>query len=94
MHVSAIRRTFCGRGTAGVRNRTALGVVWDQEGDEVTPEYIQKIIDAEEATTAARYERRREIVEMVGDAARRADAMSRLEAWLRYHPEPPAAPIA
>jgi hypothetical protein len=56
---------------------------------EVAPDYIQKMVDAEEATIEARYERRREIVDIVDAAARRADAMSRLEAWLRYHPEPP-----
>jgi hypothetical protein len=54
----------------------------------MAPDYIQKMVDAEEATIEARYERRREIVGIVDAAARRADAMSRLEAWLRY-PEPP-----
>ena len=55
----------------------------------MAPDYIQKLVDAEEATISARYQRRRHIVAMVDDAARRADAMSRLDAWLRYRPEPP-----
>ncbi|MBV9101327.1 MAG: hypothetical protein JOZ46_08385 [Candidatus Dormibacteraeota bacterium] len=56
----------------------------------MAPDYIQKLVDAEEAVIRARYERRRRMVAMVDDAARRADAMSRLEAWLRYRPEPPS----
>lgn len=56
----------------------------------MAPDYIQKLVDAEESVVSARYERRRRMVEMVDDAARRADAMSRLEAWLRYRPEPPS----
>jgi hypothetical protein len=57
----------------------------------MAPEQIQALVDAEEADTEARYRRRREIVDLVDAAARRADAMSRLEAWLRYRPEPPQA---
>jgi hypothetical protein len=48
---------------------------------------MQQSVDAEEATIAARYERRRQLSEIIDDAARRADAMSRLEAWLRYRPD-------
>ncbi|MBV8196065.1 MAG: hypothetical protein JOY80_11135 [Candidatus Dormibacteraeota bacterium] len=47
------------------------------------------MVDAEEADLTARYERRRRIADIVDDAAKRDDAMSRLEAWLRFHPEPP-----
>ncbi|MFN2582599.1 MAG: hypothetical protein ABR498_07650 [Candidatus Dormibacteria bacterium] len=57
----------------------------------MAPEQLQALADAEEADVTARYERRRQIADIVDDAARRADAVSRLEAWLRYHQEPPQA---
>ena len=53
----------------------------------MVPEHVQRLADLQEAETSARYERRRVIAGMVDDAARRADAMSRLEAWLRRSPE-------
>ena len=55
----------------------------------MAPEKLQALADADEADVSERYERRRRIASILDDAARRADAMSRLEAWLRYHPEPP-----
>lgn len=55
----------------------------------MAPDKLQSLADAEEADVTARYERRRRIAGILDDAAKRADAMSRLEAWLRYHQEPP-----
>lgn len=56
----------------------------------MAPEHMQRIVDAAERESAQRYEHQRRLREVVDDAARRADAMSRLDAWLRYHPERPA----
>jgi hypothetical protein len=53
----------------------------------VAPDYIQRLVDAAEAATAARYEHRRLLADAITEAARRAEAMSRLEAWLRTHPK-------
>jgi hypothetical protein len=58
-------------------------------GLEMAPDHIQALVDADEADVAARYERRRRLADVLEDAARRADAMSRLEAWLRYRLGPP-----
>ena len=55
----------------------------------MAPEQLQALADAEEADVTARYQRRRRIAGILDDAAKRADAVSRLEAWLRYHPDPP-----
>lgn len=55
----------------------------------MAPEHMQRIADAAESESALRYEHQRRIREVVDDAARRADAMSRLDAWLRYGPERP-----
>ena len=55
----------------------------------MAPEQQQALADAEEADVTARYQRRRQIADIVDDAARRADAVSRLEAWLRYQQERP-----
>ena len=55
----------------------------------MAPDQLQALADAEEADVTARYQRRRRIAGILDDAAKRADAVSRLEAWLRYHPEPP-----
>ena len=52
----------------------------------MAPDKIQALVDAEEAEATARYEGRRRIADVIDDAARRADAVSRLEAWLRDHP--------
>jgi phage baseplate assembly protein W len=58
----------------------------------MAPDRIQAHVDAEEAKAAARYEGRRRIADVIVDAAKRADAVSRLEAWLRDHPIDPAPP--
>lgn len=56
------------------------------------PEQLQALADADEADVRERYERRRRLATLVDDAARRAEVMSRLEAWLRQQrEEPPAA---
>jgi hypothetical protein len=58
----------------------------------MAPEQLQALADAEEDDVRDRYQRRRRLATMVDDAARRAEVMSRLEAWLRYQREnPPAA---
>jgi len=56
----------------------------------MAPEQLQALADAQEADVTARYERRRRIAGLVDDAAKRAESVSRLEAWLRYHQEPPS----
>ena len=50
----------------------------------MAPDSIQALADADEADATARYERRRRLAELLHEAAERADAMSRLEASLRY----------
>ena len=55
----------------------------------MAPDQLQALADAEEADVTARYDRRRRIASILDDAAKRADAVSRLEAWLRYHQDPP-----
>lgn len=58
----------------------------------MAPEQLQALADADEEDVRERYERRRRIATMIDDAARRADVMSRLEAWLHYQQElPPTA---
>ena len=42
--------------------------------------------DAEEALTQKRYERLQALLDTFEEPIRRADAMSRLEAWLILHP--------
>jgi len=54
----------------------------------MAPQEIQALVDAEEADVSARYDRLRRMASMLDDAAKRADAVSRLEAWLRLHPMP------
>ena len=54
----------------------------------------QASVDAEEAAIAARYEGRRRMADAIDDAAKRAEAVSRLEAWLRDHPAPTLPPKA
>jgi hypothetical protein len=49
----------------------------------MAPEQLQALADADEEDTRERYERRRRIADMIEHAARRAEVMSRLEAWLR-----------
>lgn len=58
----------------------------------MAPDRIQANVDAEEAKAAARYEGRRRIADVIVDAAKRAEAVSRLEAWLRDHPADPTRP--
>lgn len=58
----------------------------------MTPDKIQDLVDAEEAEATARYEGRRRIADVIDAAAKRADAVSRLEAWLRDHPTHPGPP--
>jgi hypothetical protein len=60
----------------------------------MAPEEIQALADADEADAAARYERRQEFGELLADAIRRAEAMTRLECALRLPPTPPADQIA
>ena len=52
----------------------------------------QLLADASEADTAARYARQQELAQLVAEAFRRAEAMSRLELSLRYGPVPFTAP--
>jgi hypothetical protein len=52
-----------------------------EEGAVTSEDEAQALADAEEALTRKRYERLQEPI-------RRADAMSRLEAWLILHPPP------
>jgi hypothetical protein len=49
----------------------------------------QALADAEEALTEKRYERLHALLDAFEDPIRRADAMSRLEAWLILHPPLP-----
>jgi hypothetical protein len=44
--------------------------------------------DAEEALAQKRYERLQALLDTFEEPIRRADAMSRLEAWLILHPPP------
>ncbi|HEX4754725.1 MAG TPA: hypothetical protein VH661_03110 [Candidatus Dormibacteraeota bacterium] len=48
----------------------------------------QALADAEEALTRKRYERLQALLDTFEEPIRRADAMSRLEAWLILHPPP------
>jgi hypothetical protein len=48
----------------------------------------QALADAEEALTEKRYERLQALLDTFEEPIRRADAMSRLEAWLILHPPP------
>jgi hypothetical protein len=50
----------------------------------MAPDSVQALADADEADVAARYERRRRLAELLEEASRRADAMYRLESWLRH----------
>lgn len=52
---------------------------------ELEPVIDQKAADVAEADAAERYRRQRQLLDLVGDAVRRADAFSRLDAALRYH---------
>lgn len=58
----------------------------------MAPDKSQAFADAEEAEVTARYEGRRRIADVIDAAAKRAEAVSRLEAWLREHPAHPAPP--
>jgi len=49
----------------------------------MAPQQIQALADASEADAAARYLRRQRFLEVVADAVRRADALTRLESALR-----------
>ena len=49
----------------------------------MAPEEIQALADATEADAAERYARRQRFNTLVGDAVRRAEAMTRLELALR-----------
>ena len=57
----------------------------------MAPEQLQALADADEEDVRERYERRRRIADMIDDAAKRAEVMSRLEAWLHYQGNSPAA---
>jgi hypothetical protein len=57
----------------------------------MAPDPNQALADADEADTKARYERHRRLAELLHEAAERADAMSRLEASLRYKFDLPRA---
>ena len=45
---------------------------------------LQLLADAREEVTAARYQRRQVLADLVADAARHAEAMNRLELTLAY----------
>lgn len=45
---------------------------------------LQRLADASETDAARRYVRQQQLAVVIGDAVRRADAMSRLDASLRY----------
>jgi hypothetical protein len=51
----------------------------------------QAAADAAEALTELRYAKLQALLDTFDEPIRRADAMSRLEAWLTLHP-PPQAP--
>lgn len=51
----------------------------------------QELADASETDAADRYRRRQSLAVVIEDAVRRAEAMSRLEASLRYDVRRPAA---
>lgn len=55
------------------------------------PALMQRVADDVETLSAARYVRRRQILALVGEAARRADALARLEHELRRLPQHPEA---
>ena len=46
----------------------------------------QSRADAAEAEAEAQFERLQRLMDLLEEPARRADAMFRLEAWLRLHP--------
>lgn len=52
---------------------------------------LQRLADASERDSAQRYLRQQRLAEVIEEAVRRADAMSRLEASLRLTREAPAA---
>lgn len=52
---------------------------------------LQNLADASESDAAERYRLRQSLAVVIEDAVRRADAMSRLEASLRYEVRRPAA---
>ena len=55
---------------------------------EPPPSLMQRVADDVEVVTVDRYTRRRRLVALLAEAARRADAMARLEMELRRLPEP------
>lgn len=57
----------------------------------MAPGELQHLADASEKHTAERYVRQQLLAAAIQDAARRADAMSRLDASLRYAVRRPAA---
>ena len=59
-----------------------------EEGAVTSEDEYQALADAEEALTERRYERLQALLDTFEEPIRRADAMSRLEAWLIIHPPP------
>lgn len=59
-----------------------------EEGAVTSEDEAQALADAEEALTQTRYERLQALLDTFEEPIRRADAMSRLEAWLILHPPP------
>jgi hypothetical protein len=57
-----------------------------EEGAVTSEDESQALADAEEALTQKRYERLQALLDTFEEPIRRADAMSRLEAWLILHP--------
>ncbi|HYL71327.1 MAG TPA: hypothetical protein VEY89_08515 [Candidatus Dormibacteraeota bacterium] len=49
----------------------------------------QSRADEAEAAADARYARLQRLMDLLEEPARRADALSRLEAWLHLNPPPP-----
>jgi hypothetical protein len=57
-------------------------------GTKPAPALMQRVADDVETLSAARYVRRHQILALVGEAARRADALARLELELSRLPHP------
>ena len=83
---TSARPTFGSPPTAGTLaprpTRALLGASRGFAPDDVAPATIQRVADDFEHLATTRYKRRCQLFSLVGEAARRADAMARLEADL------------
>jgi hypothetical protein len=59
-----------------------------EEGAVTSEDEAQALADAEEALAQRRYDRLQALLDTFEEPIRRADAMSRLEAWLTLNPPP------